>query len=567
MTGRYLRAPLAAALALALIAAAITLLPAFTAVLVIGGVFLSLAFLYLPEIAIYFLVFAIPFGSLLPIPIAGANVTAADGMLLLALGLWLARQITRRRISLRPAPLLIPFALFIFAAGLSLTGALSLQASAKELTKWVEMAAIYWLIVQEFGPVQVMRALAAIMLAGLAEAAIGYYQSLLGVGPAGFLLFGGTNLRAFGTFDQPNPYAGYLGLIIPLAFGVTLGVLGTDPALRREVGMLPVLPKRRPHPLPPPRFQGGDERFLESGVALATPLSRNQIPRSPLGSGARGEGTPARKQEFGAIQEQRLPPLQPAARLALLLLAAGTLAAALAALFFSLSRGAWLGVAAALIVTLIIRSKRAAVLALIAALLLSIVILLGQLNLIPDVVSARFSGVSDYFGFQDVRGVPVNDANFAIVERMAHWQAAWDMFDAHTWLGVGIGNYAAVYPAYALPHWDDPLGHAHNYYLNVLAESGIVGEAGYLLLWVVIFWTAWRAVRSTGGLAQGIAAGAFGVLIALSVHNLFDNLFVHSMQMQVGITLGLIQVVRRPAIPRATTHGSWLSGDGEAVEG
>lgn len=456
MARLHARTPLVGALALVLLAAAITLLPTSTAVFVIGGVFLSLALLRWREIAIYLLILAIPFGSLVPVPVAGANVTAADGLLLLALALWLAQQISRRQIILRPAPLLIPFALFLLAASISLTVALSLQASAKELIKWIEMAAAYWLIVQDFGPVQVERALATILLAGLAEAALGLYQSLFLAGPEGFLLFGGSNLRAFGTFDQPNPFAGYLGLIIPLAFGVALGLIG-------------------------------------------------------------------------------------ARRYALFVLAVAAIGATVMALFFSLSRGAWIGVAAALVVTTIIRSKRAALLALAGASLLALFVLLGQLNLIPDVVSARFSGVGDYFGFVDVRGVAVNDANFALVERMAHWQAALGMFDDHPWLGVGIGNYAAVYPAYALPHWDDPLGHAHNYYLNVLAESGIVGLGAYLVLWGAIFWAAWRSVRSTRGLAQCVAAGAFGVLVALSVHNLFDDLFVHSMQIQVGITLGMMQ--------------------------
>ena len=116
---------------------------------------------------------------------------------------------------------------------------------------------------------------------------------------------------------------------------------------------------------------------------------------------------------------------------------------------------------------------------------------------------------------------------------------------AHPWLGVGIGNYAVVYPAYSLPHWDDPLGHAHNYYINMLAESGIIGLLAYALLWISAFWLAWRTIRSTYGFWQGVAAGALGVLVALSVHNLFDNLFVHSMQIQVGLTLGLIQVAGR----------------------
>jgi O-antigen ligase len=498
MTRLQARTPLVGALALFLFAAAITLLPTSTAVLVIGGVFLSLALVRWREIAIYLLILAIPFGSLVPFPVAGANVTAADGLLALGLALWLAQQIARRRIVVRPAPLLIPFALFLLAAGISLTVALSLQASAKELTKWIEMAAAYWLIVQDFGPVQVERAIAAILLAGLAEAGVGLYQSLSLAGPEGFLLFGGSSLRAFGTFDQPNPFAGYLGLIIPLAFGLVLGLLGGRVELpgRRE---------RWGSKTPPP---SGD--LVGGGV---------QLPH-----------------HHAAVR-----------RYAFLALAVAALGAAIMALFYSLSRGAWIGVAAALVVTTIIRSKRAAVLALTGALLLFLVVLLGQLNLIPDVVSERFSGVGDYFGFVDVRGVAVNDANFALVERMAHWEAALAMFDDHPWLGVGIGNYAAVYPAYALPHWDDPLGHAHNYYLNVLAESGIVGLGAYLVLWGAIFWAAWRAVRSTRGLAQCIAAGAFGVLVALSVHNLFDDLFVHSMQMQVGLTLGLMQVVEREA--------------------
>jgi O-antigen ligase len=471
-TARRALAPLAGVSALVLIAAAITFLPLTTALVLIGGGFLCLALLRYPELAVYLLVFAIPFGSLFPLPVGGANVTAADGLLLLAAALWLARGIARRQIVPRRAELLVPFLVFILAAGVSVTGALSLQASAKELLKWIEMLAVYWLIVQDFGRAQIERVLAVIFIAGLAEAAVGLYQSLLDVGPAGFLLFGGTSLRAFGTFEQPNPFAGYLGLIIPLAFGVALGI-------------------------------------IVSGKL------------------------------FNSLPDARLK------RYALLALTVVTFGAALDALFFSLSRGAWLGVATALGVTLVIRSRRSALLGLALAGLVGVVVLLGQLNVIPDVVSARFAGVSDYFGVFDVRGYPVNDTNYAIVERMAHWQAAWYMFEDHPWLGVGFGNYAAVYPAYALPHWEDPLGHAHNYYLNVAAESGLIGLAAYAFLWIAIFWSAWRAVRTTHGFAQGVAAGAFGVLVALSIHNLFDNLFVHSMQMQVGITLGVIEVTKR----------------------
>ena len=119
------------------------------------------------------------------------------------------------------------------------------------------------------------------------------------------------------------------------------------------------------------------------------------------------------------------------------------------------------------------------------------------------------------------------------------------MFADHPVLGVGIGNYAAVYPAYALPRWSDPLGHAHNYYLNVAAETGLVGLAAYLVLWGAAFWQGWRAVRAVGPAWRSVAAGLLGMLVALSVHNLFDNLFVHGMAVQVGIGLGMVAAMMR----------------------
>lgn len=456
------RAPLLAGVcALALIVLALARLSVEGAFLFTLGILLAFALLRAPEIAIYLLILAVPFGSLFPFPIGGANATFSDALVLLALSLWVVRSIARGRVTPRIPPLSFPFILFILAISISLLVAQSLTEGAKEILKWIEMFAVYWLVAQEFEDKQRERALAVTFVAGFAQAVIGANQYYFRAGPEGFLLFGGTNLRAFGTFEQPNPFAGYLGLIIPLAFGTALGVL----------------------------FEHA----------------------------------------------------RSATHKALFALAMVSLGAMLAALFFSYSRGAWVGVAAALVVTFLIRSKRAAVLGFALAALIAIVALLGQFNILPDVISERFATVNDYFGFEDVRGVNANDDNFAIVERRAHWQAALGMFSDHPWLGVGIGNYAVAYPAYALPHWDDPLGHAHNYYLNVLAEAGLLGLTAYLFLWGAVFWNVWRTVRRTFGFWQAVVAGAFGMLVALSIHNFFDNLFVHSMYIQVGITLGIVE--------------------------
>ena len=466
------------ALAMIFVATALIVLPTTSAVVVIGGALLALALLRWHEIALYIAIVAVPFGSWFPISISVGNLTAADIAVALLIVLWLARMIALERgVTFRFPPLSFPFAFFLFVAFVSITGALSLQFALKELTKWIEMFAVYVYVANNLDEAKMKRALAVIFLAGLAEATIGIYQFLFQWGPKGFLLFG-DYIRAFGTFEQPNPFAGYLALILPVALGLVFQVSGFK---LRRIGT--------------------------SNLKLET------------------------------------------LNLTFVAFAALAFVAMLAAVVMSWSRGAWLAVTAGLIVTVIVQSRRAFVLTLIAAFVLTFVILLSSINVIPDVIAARFSGVADYFGVFDVRGVKVDDANFAVVERMAHWQAAWGMLHNHPLLGVGFGNYAVVYPEYALPRWDDPLGHAHNYYLNVAAETGFVGLAAYLVLWAVAFWQGWRAVRASQGMWRSVAAGLLGMLVALSAHNLFDNLFVHGMAVQVGIGLGMVAVINTGKLP------------------
>jgi putative inorganic carbon (hco3(-)) transporter len=117
------------------------------------------------------------------------------------------------------------------------------------------------------------------------------------------------------------------------------------------------------------------------------------------------------------------------------------------------------------------------------------------------------------------------------------------MFVDHPWLGVGAGNYAAAYPQYYVGMWREALGHAHNYYLNMLAELGIVGGGLLLLLVGLAFRQLGGALVSSGtqldSFWRSVLAGVFGGLVVFCVHNMFDSLFVHSVNIQVGVLLGL----------------------------
>jgi len=471
-------------LAIALAAGlAIALLPLTLAALVVLGSIAFTAILIRPEYGLYLLVLAVPWGSVREIRLGAMTVGVTEALVGLVLAAWLAKMVAMREIKIEHPPLLLPLLIFLGAILLSLTVTLSLQYSLKEILKWLEVLGIYLFVVNVISQREAKVIVLLILLAGISQALLGIYQFFGRVGPEGFLLFD-RFMRAYGTFEQPNPYGGYLGLVVPLAYSLALGAKEQEAEAK---GLTP-------------------DSFLLTSYLLTA-------------------------------------------------LATTGLVLMLAALLMTWSRGAWLGFMAAFIVMNAVRSRRAAALFALALILLSLVIVMRGLQLVPEAITQRFLDFLPFLGGVDIRRVEVTPANFAVVERLAHWQAGWDMFSEHPWLGVGIGNYEPVYPAYALPYWDAPLGHAHNYYLNIAAEAGLAGLSAYLILWTAVFWQAWRAVRRTSGYWQGVAIGILGILTHLAVHNFFDNLYVHGMYVHIAILLGLLHTVNQQRDVSATTAG------------
>jgi O-antigen ligase len=387
-----------------LLALAIALLPmTWATLLVVGGVAVVLTLLW-PQVGVLLIVLAVPFGSLRQISLGVMDIGATEVLIALVLAAWLMRRIARRDLLLRLPTLTLPMLIFLGAILLSLPGAWSLEHGAKEVVKWLEVLVLYIMVANEMDE-RWTKALVAVLLGtGAAVALHGIYQFLFQVGPEGFVLFD-RFMRAHGTFEQPNPYAGYLGLTLPLAVGLVIASL------------------------------------------------------IPVSERVRGWW---------------------------LVWAAGCGALMLLALIMSWSRGGWLGFGAAIAaiaIAVVVRSGKAAVLGTVFAVLLVYLLLAGGLARIPPSIAQRFSDFIPYLGVTEVRGVEVTDANYAVLERVAHWQAAWEMWRDSPWLGVGIGNYEPAYAAYALPMWPVALGHAHNYYLNIAAEAGVLGLAAYLLLW------------------------------------------------------------------------------------
>ena len=70
------------------------------------------------------------------------------------------------------------------------------------------------------------------------------------------------------------------------------------------------------------------------------------------------------------------------------------------------------------------------------------------------------------------------------------------MFLTHPLTGVGIGNYPDAYPRYYLTIFVNSLGHAHNYYINIAAETGAIGLTAFLLFLMAIFVAGGSAFRA-----------------------------------------------------------------------
>lgn len=389
----------------------------------------------------------------------------------LAVAGWLARGMAQRRIDLPRLPLafVLPLAGFIGISLASLIGSAAPIEGLKEIIKWLEIAIVPYVLLSEARRGRLAWVIAAVLVAGVAQAALGYWQyDVRGFGPSHFAI-GAGQYRAYGTFEQPNPFGGFLGLIWPVAAGMAVAA-----------GLYAWHMRRPAH------------------MALTAAL--------------------------GA--------------------AAGLM---LLGLYVSFSRGAWLGAAAAaLAVAIAVPRRRPVGVGLVAAGLLAFAALLSA-GLVPASIANRLADVGDFVTVTDVRGATITVDNFAILERLAHWQAAVAMAQDHLWLGVGLGNYGAAYAQYALLNWPNALGHAHMIYFNMLAEIGVVGLAAYLVLWLAIFALTMRAVGRADGLRRGLAVGLLGTWTHLSVHHIVDSLYVNNIHLLLAVLLGLLVVLVSPS--------------------
>ena len=106
--------------------------------------------------------------------------------------------------------------------------------------------------------------------------------------------------------------------------------------------------------------------------------------------------------------------------------------------------------------------------------------------------------------------------------RAHFWSVTLNIIKAHPYVGTGLGSFGVIYTQYDTRNGLFRLEQAHNDYLQILSDAGVVGAALGLGFVVLLFYKAIQRAKSADDFRRGVAlaglSGCFGVL----VHSFFD---------------------------------------------
>ncbi len=196
----------------------------------------------------------------------------------------------------------------------------------------------------------------------------------------------------------------------------------------------------------------------------------------------------------------------------------------LGTLFYTRSRGAWMGFGLAFLYVLVrVRSFKLLVFAAVAAAVLL------SMDILRFAVQARV----EQTGVQDP----------AMLGRLVLWKAAWETFRANWLLGVGAGRFRLVKFSYGFPVLLNPRGtwNAHSLYLEMLASLGLVGGLGFIWLLTKTFLRLDRVARGFRSFrGRGLVVGLGAGLVAYSVQGIVESCAWDAPSISLcGVLLGL----------------------------
>ncbi len=160
-------------------------------------------------------------------------------------------------------------------------------------------------------------------------------------------------------------------------------------------------------------------------------------------------------------------------------------------------------------------------------------IIVGLLWLGPDSVASRLTQGT-------LTGSDPQGQNF-YASRGWIWTDTLKMFLANPITGVGLGAYESAFPLYTANDGLMIVRQAHNDYLQIIADAGVIG--GLLAIWFImaVFLEFARGLKAKDTWQRVVTLGAGAGIASLLVHSLFDfNLQIPSTALLFLVLAGII---------------------------
>lgn len=106
--------------------------------------------------------------------------------------------------------------------------------------------------------------------------------------------------------------------------------------------------------------------------------------------------------------------------------------------------------------------------------------------------------------------------------RAHFWSVTLDMIKANPVVGTGLGAYGVIYTRYDTRNGLYRLEQAHNDYLQVFSDAGVVGGALAFTFVVILFFRGFARAKSRDDFRRGVALAALGGCFAVLIHSFFD---------------------------------------------
>jgi O-antigen ligase len=106
--------------------------------------------------------------------------------------------------------------------------------------------------------------------------------------------------------------------------------------------------------------------------------------------------------------------------------------------------------------------------------------------------------------------------------RAHFWNVTLDVIKHHPLIGSGLGSFGVIYTRYDTGNGLYRLEQAHNDYLQILADAGIIGGLLGLSFLILLFSKGFARRSTDDKFRRGVATGALAGCFAVLVHSAFD---------------------------------------------